>query len=714
MLALASILTTAGLFWMFLDDTSTRPSTFDELGKQRMLATQMVSATHKLETDPEAARQQLAESADDFESTLQGLYAPSRFPGTDTETLDEPLKQTQQLWEETQTALDILLSSQPGDTEFEEARRQILDNGPQLRELSDDIVQTMRGEAESSSRRMWWVMLAAVVFNAGLLVAGWWLSRRWLVRPLGQLESAAGTLRSGRLDTRIDTDQDGEIGRLATTFNEMAREIETLVESIERERAIAESVVTFAPAGVVVHRDGQIVLADPDFLTVAGDTDVETVDEVVDWFAADDQPRVRKLMAAREDCCGPTTSCQPVELTGDEVRTVEIVSVPIDYGDDEAILSVFRDITERREFTARMMQMDRVIAVGSLVSGISHEINNPLSFVLNNLDFTLRRLDDGEPDASIREALVDAREGAVEIRDLIDRLRTFTHFDDDSPGDRCDLEPVIEAAVQMARGEIPPDTDLEVDIGDNLPVVEGDPSKLAQLFLNLLLNAADAVDEQPGASNISMTSRLDDGWIVVEVTDCGPGIDDEIADRIFDPFFTTKSPQEGTGLGLAACQDIVDSHGGIISFETTPGEGTTFIVRLPTADAGTADDGDEDSCRIAVVDDNPEVADQIRRRHGDDAGVEFLNSAHHLLGALADGKDWDVVVCNVMLPDLTGMDLFSIIDEDHPDMADRLVFVVDEHPGADIESFVDETQVVTLRSPLDERLDAIIDQRLSD
>lgn len=711
-LALGSILGTAGLFWLFLADTSGLPGLFDKLGKQRMLSVQMVAAIHELDDDPARAREQLDEAATQFEQTLTELQTEQHRERPASPNLDVLVGETTDLWEQTRPAVETLLEPDPDAETLHNARGKILKNGPLLTDRSDAIVQDLRREAEESRQRMWWVMIGLVVFNLGLVLAGWLLSRRWIVRPLERLETAASTLRNGNLEARITSRDPGQFGNLQETFNQMADDIEELVESLEQQRNLAESISEHAPAGVLVHRQGDIIFSNAEISSLTGSEDLGHIDEFLGLFDARQRPDVRTLLYGREDCCGPKTSCRPVEVTVDgETKTLEIVALPIDYGDQRALLSVIRDITDRREFTARMMQMDRVLAVGTLVSGIGHEINNPLSFVLNNVQFVRSRLDKLETPPEeleeVHEALADAEKGAEQIREIVTRLRTFTHYEDETPGNLVDVEAAIDAAIQMARSDIRHRAELETDVDHDLPRVEGDGSRVAQVFLNLLVNAADAVEQQD-EGRITVETTVADDRLIVEISDNGCGIDDEVADRMFDPFFTTKSPQRGTGLGLASAQSVVESHDGVLTFESTPGVGTTFRVELPVADSAGPTTTDRQRSRtadgprrIAVVDDEPGIGRTIERVLGDDHSVQAFASATEFLGALADGAEYDVVFCDLLMPDLTAMDLVPLLEEDHPETARRLVLMTGGVCTPEAEDFVEQTDLPLSSKPID-------------
>lgn len=245
---------------------------------------------------------------------------------------------------------------------------------------------------------------------------------------------------------------------------------------------------------------------------------------------------------------------------------------------------------------AKMMEADRMIAVGTLAAGVGHEINNPLTYVSGGIDFarrTLRELadDDALADAEhvrrelaeVIEALEDASEGTGRVRDIARDLRTFARHEESQKVEPVDVVPIIELALDMAHHEIRHRATLVRDYADDA-VAMGDESRLAQVFLNLVVNAAQAIELGPADENeIEVVTRREDDQIVIEIHDTGKGIRPEDRHIVFEPFRTTKPEGEGTGLGMAISRNIVQSLGGTIEFDSELGVRTVFTVRLPAA-----------------------------------------------------------------------------------------------------------------------------------
>jgi signal transduction histidine kinase len=240
--------------------------------------------------------------------------------------------------------------------------------------------------------------------------------------------------------------------------------------------------------------------------------------------------------------------------------------------------------------TQRMAHADRMAALGTLAAGIAHEINNPLAFVLSNLRYVLNELPGHLPDRALEEdtelrdlfsALKDCLEGCDRIRRIVRDVKSVSTTDDTGRSALV-VEEVIESALNLVMNEIKPKAVLRRDYMP-VPRVLANEARLAQVFVNLLLNAAQAIPTGASeAHEIRVTTVTSpSGQVRVEVGDTGSGIPEDIRDRVFEPFFTTKPLGVGTGLGLSICNGIISAIGGSIGFESTPGNGTRFWIELP-------------------------------------------------------------------------------------------------------------------------------------
>jgi two-component system cell cycle sensor histidine kinase/response regulator CckA len=366
---------------------------------------------------------------------------------------------------------------------------------------------------------------------------------------------------------------------------------------------------------------------------------------------------------------------------------LEVSSVYLEYEGTPAVLSIGRDVTERKVLERRLAQADRLAALGTLAAGVAHEINNPLAYVMLNLEWVARKLPGVRSDAASLEGLTamlsEARQGVERVSTIVRELRSFSRIDGEMRAP-VDLGAVVESALKIAGHEVRPRARVVASCEAVRPVMASE-SRLEQVVVNLLLNAAQAMpNENVDRNEIRVSVRPDgDGHAVLEVTDNGPGVPADVMPRIFDPFFTTKPVGLGTGLGLSICHGIVMSLGGRIAVYSEPGEGATFRVRLPTVEPRGEDGPVSTSvpasqagprARILVVDDELPIANTLRELLAPDHEVVAATSGAEALAALAGGE-FDVVFCDLVMPGMSGIDLYRRIRADRPTLAPRVVFM---------------------------------------
>ncbi len=356
-----------------------------------------------------------------------------------------------------------------------------------------------------------------------------------------------------------------------------------------------------------------------------------------------------------------------------------------------------RDLSDRKRMENQLIFAGRMAAVGTLAAGVAHEINNPLAYIVANIDFArhqlttvasrLSRSAAGGGPAHVLdetgEALTEARQGAERVRNIVRDLRVFARGDEDQSGPVA-IRRVLDSSINIAWNEIRHRARLVKDYGDT-PMVEGNESRLGQVFLNLLLNAAHAIPEGETERNeIRVSTRTDPGGrAVVEVRDSGMGIPQEIRERIFDPFFTTKPASEGTGLGLWICSGILTALGGEVRVDSEIGRGSTFRVTLPPAVMETpgdlanppAPEAVAQGGKLLVIDDEPMILGALRRSLSGEYNVTCVGDGRKALDRLRAGERYELILCDLMMPEMTGMDLFAELERLAPEQAARMVFV---------------------------------------
>ncbi len=370
-------------------------------------------------------------------------------------------------------------------------------------------------------------------------------------------------------------------------------------------------------------------------------------------------------------------------------RVGEMRVVECEWDGERSVLASIRDVTERKRFEMQLMMSDRLAALGSLSAGLAHEINNPLGAVLGNIELAFAEMDGAKSNAdamkALRNCLSDAREASERIRQIVRDLRVFSRTEEDTRG-TFDIHQILDPVVRMVWNEVRHRARLIKDYGQ-VSLVEVNQSRLSQVFLNLIVNAAHAIPEGRASENeIRVTTRVTaEGWVAVDVTDTGCGIAPDAQKRIFTPFFTTKPPGAGTGLGLAISHQIVRSLGGRIAFESTVGRGSRFTVEIPQAfqpQSTRASSADSTGAtpparrgRVLVIDDEAVLLQLIDRILGSEHDVTRADRGRSAVELISRGDRFDVILCDLMMPEMTGIDVYDAVKAISVSQAERMVFM---------------------------------------
>ena len=487
------------------------------------------------------------------------------------------------------------------------------------------------------------------------------------------------------------------------------RQMEEALRSSEaRFRELAEG----APDVITVVSEGRFVYANP---AAARSLGYESVEELLahplsDWLPEDEMRRMGERMA--RVLAGERLP--PAEYVGRHVDgrdvTLEISSVRTERDGKPAVLAFGRDVSERKRLHEELMRADRMATVGTLAAGVAHEINNPLTYVLFNLQRVRRDLASGSAnDAEVREMLDVALEGAERVRVIVQDLLAFTRPDSTEIG-AVDVTACVRSALKLAEHSLRHRARVETSF-EAVPPALGVAARLGQVFLNLLVNAAQAFDtDSTGENVVRVTVRRTDDEVRVEISDNGRGMPAERVERVFDPFFTTKPAGTGTGLGLTISRSIVESFGGRMSLDSAPGEGTTVTVSLRSAPrrAATRTNATRPSERpppgrstLLIVDDEPLVGRALERLLREDHSVSLHTDPRDALHALLEGPAPDAILCDIVMPHLSGPDLYERVRNDRPDLARRFVFVTGGPFTPRASEFVATTEQPIVRKPID-------------
>ncbi len=376
-------------------------------------------------------------------------------------------------------------------------------------------------------------------------------------------------------------------------------------------------------------------------------------------------------------------------------------------------VAVEREVAEagvraaQRRMGEQLAISERMASAGTLAAGVAHEINNPLAVIMANLDFMngcfgrllpeVRALEQyrrsHDPDSmgtangveaglkEVDECLHDAREAAERVRAIVRDVKLFSTPHEQARGP-VNVTNVIESTIRMAWNEIRHRAHLIKNYGD-VPLVDSNEARLGQILLNLLVNAAQSMPDGHASENkIHVVTRLDSGRVVIEVRDTGAGIPKQLLTRIFDPFFTTKPIGVGTGLGLSLCYRMVTDLDGEIVVESEVGVGTVFRVTLPIAThalpsavaAGPAPPPAQ-RARVLVIDDEIAIGRALERNLGPYHDVIALTSGREALARIAAGERFDAIVSDLMMPEVTGIEIYEELSRVAPDQAKRIIFL---------------------------------------
>jgi signal transduction histidine kinase/ActR/RegA family two-component response regulator len=430
------------------------------------------------------------------------------------------------------------------------------------------------------------------------------------------------------------------------------------------------------------------------------------------------EPSMREMLAglARDAHAKNATQDRTFSLRG---RQFEARAYP---AAGRRILLYVRDVTQERDREVRRLQSEKLASIGMLAAGVAHEINNPASFVLANLEALAGLLQSPEkkghadPKAEKRlgfsdiafEAMTivqESKEGMARIHRIVRDLHSFSRVDEVTTR-LTDVNAAVESSMTMLRSELRYRAQVERDLQATLRV-RASAARLGQVFLNLIMNAAHALaGGNPKRNRLYVRSYDDGDHIVVEVEDNGPGIPPEVMPRIFEVFFTTKPPGLGTGLGLPISRDIVRSAGGELTAESTSGRGALFRVRLPAAGAGVAEPPKTlpshkavQRRRLLAIDDEALLLKAYRRMLSTHHDIETTLGAKEALRLFGQDRTFDVVLCDLQMPEMSGSELYDAVKKRWPNLAQRFIFITGGACSQEARQFLESPGLISIHKP---------------
>jgi len=511
----------------------------------------------------------------------------------------------------------------------------------------------------------------------------------------------------------------------ARNAEERAKESERAAREGERRlRAVFEGMVE----GVVLQgANGEILEANPAAQVILGLSHGEMVGRTsVDprWvcvredgspFPGEEHPSMEALRT------GVSVTGVPmgVHKPSGELTWIRINAFPLKHEDGEAphgVVATFHDLTAERallDAERHVARRERLVTAGTLAAGVGHEINNPLTYVDLNLDQALASIPDVETFSEVRSLLREAKDGTERIGKIVRGMKTLSRGE--SAPSVLTLSSSVDAAVSMAQHETRGRATVRTDVPEDLRAV-GDEAGVAQILVNLIVNAAHAfVETEPDANVIEVSARRTaEGSIRIAVTDNGPGISESIQSHIFDPFFTTKAVGRGTGLGLSVSQRIARDLGGDLVLASSSPKGTEFHLflleakrteaRPVLADPPRAPETPRRG-RVLIIDDERLILRSLTRVLEKEHDVVGCLDPREALKLLLEGADFDLVLCDLSMPYVTGAAIYRELEAKRPELATRTVMVTGTMAESDT-AFLDSFPNPWLKKPVS--MDALV------
>jgi two-component system, NtrC family, sensor kinase len=460
-------------------------------------------------------------------------------------------------------------------------------------------------------------------------------------------------------------------------------------------RSWQEVVDAISPALCIVDRGGRIRRANRAFADLVNAPPASLIGRPWQAFAPPEwatelQRALDQQGAGRE-----------VELRTGE-QTYAVTAVPISSTDSSTVVLLFDDQTERRRLQDQLIQSEKMSAIGQLIAGIAHDLNNPLASVVGFADY-LTEVPNVPP--QLREPLTVIQEEAERASNIVKNLLSFARKQEHQRRPTA-LKPLLDATFLLLRNNLMAyRVEASLEIEPDLPMPDIDPNQIQQVFVNLINNAAQAIAStgRPGTVVVRARQWLD--GVAVDVADDGPGMSEALAAQVFEPFFTTKPEGEGTGLGLSISQGIVREHGGRIMLSTEEDKGSVFTVQLPLATQPTAPVPDEDQraptprLRVLVVDDEPHILHYMRATLEAWGHIPVVASDGAEALAVAEGDNFDLVISDLRMPRLSGREFYEELVRRRPELAARLVFSSGDTVRGDTLAFLESLDRPYLHKP---------------
>lgn len=512
-----------------------------------------------------------------------------------------------------------------------------------------------------------------------------------------------------------------QLGRSLELVWQQREQLEAAQASAGRARQELQALLTVLPAAVAIHRRGVVLWVNAAFARAAGLAPLELagrplLDCVHPADRADFSHHLRGARGFEFRAWQPEGGAL---ASGARPWLALEATATLDYEGAPAELLTATDITERRRLEAKLQLSERLATLGTLSAGLAHELNNPLAFVDARLALASRALQAGDA-AATGEALGVAQEGMARLQGIVRDLRTFSKAHAQELG-VVEVHEVLRATLKLAGPTLGERAHVREALAP-VPGVRANPGRLAQVALNLVMNAVEAQRAEGERHSVEVSTALGaDGCVVLRVSDDGAGLSASARERLFEPFFSTKAQGQGTGLGLSLCKHLVAEMGGTL--EVLGGEAaapwqTVAEVRLPAAqpELASAPAARERGARrrVLVIDDEPNLLKSMELLLTDAHDVVGAASGEAALRLLARDSAFDAVVCDLMLGEVDGVQVYEAARALEPGLEQRFVFMTGGAFAPRARSFLTQVKNPTLDKPFAvERLLAAIEEAVA-
>jgi len=375
---------------------------------------------------------------------------------------------------------------------------------------------------------------------------------------------------------------------------------------------------------------------------------------------------------------------------------------------EDANKSLTEEMHQREQFHDRMIHTERLASMGKLSAAVAHEINNPMTYVIGNLQ-TLQS-DDEISEGDREELIEDAIVGALRVSALVKDMQVYARTPHTSELVAVDISGVFEAVLKMVANKVRYISEIIVHCEPGLRALATE-AQLVQVIMNLLTNAMDAMGGPVESNTLRLSAKETVEGVVIDVADTGSGISPEVQKKLYEPFYTTKDVGQGTGMGLSISRSLIEGMNGSIRFASVADQGTTFTVVLPKVPAAQGLEVEttrsetvspiarQTNLNVLVIDDDAAVLRVVKRMLGH-CTVSTIDDPQKAL-AMCDACDFDLILCDVMMPTMSGDQFYRSLKASHPTLAERVTFITGGALTSETEKFLESVDRPVLLKPLD-------------